>query len=754
MTTLKLFVMKIRLTTLSFLVCIISLSHLEVQGQNIAKEQKLLIYWDASFSSQNRNFEKEYNFLKAYFDEVSIASVEVIIYSDIVIEKKHFKISKGDETGLIEYFKEVNYDGYGVFPTVSTGEKPDRILLFSDGFQIPESARYTLLSPVYSINSSSHYSRANLHNISYYTGGYFINLDRVGPEHSLDSIKYNAYLDGPITDEKADIAIDKLIKGTVRNIYGPLPNAYIQVEGSTNGTTSDGNGNYELEVYSGDILQYSHVGFKTSNVEVSDKTTINVFLEEETQALDTVVINTIIEKESEETPVITLYGEKRREAVGYTVETYVKQERDMGQTDIGEFVAGKLRGVILEDGRLERARIRDYRTISTENYEATISKYALIVLDGVPLPRTRPGYEADYGFIDPNTIKDVTVLKGLAATNRFGSEGSRGVILFTTILADAKLPESQVSSTNKIPELKKYKGPLEVDRTWKTDSYRHVVFRDDMKPNYNHYLKGRKVYGDKLDFYIESANYFKQDGEVALSNRILSNIRERFPGNTTKLRGLALAYASIGAYQEAKDVYERIQEISPTELQNDLDVAIFNGRAGNANEAIYKFKELVGKNQLKYLPIRRNAIIQFKKMLANRDNSWNTRGLEKYLLIAPSMDLRIELNWSSYDARFKLNLVKPDRSLLFWSHSEENEIDMTDFLKDGILSKQLNFVTAEKGDWHFYLEDANSVVTSEPQYLLLDIYTDYGRDSEKKQSYFFTLTPEMNGKILTSVHID
>jgi tetratricopeptide (TPR) repeat protein len=716
------------------------------------KVTTITILWDASYSSKSRNFTKEFKFLESYLQYLSAAEVEILVYSNEVVKRNKFLLSNGVSDEIITYLRNVEYDGYGVLPGSEAYSQTDRILLFSDGMSIPKSAQYTLNAPLLAINSAKEYSAPRLHNMAYFSAGYFVDLNKIEVEEGMKLIRSNAMLSGAISEIKPRSNEPLEVKGVVRSNNEPLEGAFVQIENTPMVTATDANGNYSLETMAGDVLVFSYINKVTRKITVEENGIINVSLRSKTEELDEVIVTA--KATDEEEPVVTLYGNKRREEVGYSVETFKKRENDIGQSDISLLLGGKFRGVVLENGKLEKTLIRNSRTISTEVADSKFSRYALIVLDGTPLPRTRPGFTVDYSFIDPQTITSVTVLKGLAATNRFGSEGRNGVILLNSINADASMPDAP-KSTPKSPTLTKYDGIPKVDLNFQQGGYGARILDENGRPDYEKYLQLRNSIGSNIDFYIETAEGFFKASEDATANRILSNVLEKYPDDTSKLRALALAYSAHGNYKDALVIYRRIKELSPSELQNRLDVAISMGKAGMHNEAIRNFKKIVSRNELALQPIRNNSIIQFKKLLANRNQSWNTHGLDKNYLVPPSFDLRVELNWSGYDSRFKFNLVKPDRKQLFWAYSEEeNSIDVNESLINGVLSKQLNFVTAEKGTWYFYMDGMYSKDMEEPQYVLVEIYFNYGRINEQKHTQLIKLTSSYDGKIFAAIRVD
>src|SRR5690606_23466520 len=104
------------------------------------------------------------------------------------------------------------------------------------------------------------------------------------------------------------MAQNKTVSGSVTdaNDGTPLPGVSIVVQGTTNGTQTDFDGNYSLEVSVGDVLSFSYIGMKTQTVTIGSSNNVNISMEEDSSQLDEVVV--------------TALGIKREErALGYSV---------------------------------------------------------------------------------------------------------------------------------------------------------------------------------------------------------------------------------------------------------------------------------------------------------------------------------------------------------------------------------------------------------------------------------------------------
>lgn len=206
------------------------------------------------------------------------------------------------------------------------------------------------------------------------------------------------------------------VHGTVadKNLKDPIIGASIVLKGSSHGTITDIEGNFSLsEVPVDGVLVVSYVGYKTKEVKVAPgESRYNILLEEDTQALDEVVV--------------VGFGTQRKsnltDAVA-TVDTKVLESRPV--TNLGQSLQGTVPGLNLSVGGLGGqlgqtmdVNIRGTGTISTGSKAST-----LILIDGI---------EGNMNNLNPDDIESISVLKDAAASSVYGSRAAFGVILITT----------------------------------------------------------------------------------------------------------------------------------------------------------------------------------------------------------------------------------------------------------------------------------------------------------------------------------
>ena len=208
------------------------------------------------------------------------------------------------------------------------------------------------------------------------------------------------------------------VQGTVVDIENgePVIGASILEMGTTNGTITDFDGRFSLNVQPGAKLQFSYMGYKTQ--ELAAQSSMYVRMGEDSELLEEVVV--------------VGYGVvKKNDATG-SVTAIKPDEMNKGLvTNAQDMLAGKIAGVnIATDGGTPGGgatiRIRGGSSLNASNDP-------LIVIDGLAMDNaSMPGVSNPLSMVNPNDIETFTVLKDASATAIYGSRASNGVILITT----------------------------------------------------------------------------------------------------------------------------------------------------------------------------------------------------------------------------------------------------------------------------------------------------------------------------------
>lgn len=215
-----------------------------------------------------------------------------------------------------------------------------------------------------------------------------------------------------------------------------LPGVSVVVKNTTKGTTTDFDGNYNIEVSNaGSILQFSYLGFTTQEIAVKGQTVINVSLIEDVSKLDEVVV--------------TALGIKReRKSLGYAVQE-LKGEglTEARETNVANALSGKISGIQVIKG--SNGPASSSKIVLRGNSSLTGDNQPLIVVDGIPMDNFTGADNTDFfnpsqdmgnglGDLNPDDIESMSVLKGASAAALYGSRAGNGVILITTKTGKAR----------------------------------------------------------------------------------------------------------------------------------------------------------------------------------------------------------------------------------------------------------------------------------------------------------------------------
>ena len=198
------------------------------------------------------------------------------------------------------------------------------------------------------------------------------------------------------------------VSGTVSSEDGPLPGATVVVKGTSNGTTTDFDGNFSIEAGADDVLVVSFVGFATQEVAVGGQ--------------DQITVSLAADNELEEV-VVTGYGSQRSKEITSAVVKVDQEEFNRGTiNNANQLLQGKVAGLSIYNrgGNPNSAGVVRLRGISTVGANVQ----PLVVVDGI--------IGASLDNVDPADIETINVLKDGSAAAIYGSRGSAGVILVTT----------------------------------------------------------------------------------------------------------------------------------------------------------------------------------------------------------------------------------------------------------------------------------------------------------------------------------
>lgn len=215
------------------------------------------------------------------------------------------------------------------------------------------------------------------------------------------------------------LAQEITVLGTVKDATGPLPGVSVIVKGTSNGASTDFDGNYSLSnVPTNATLLFSYVGFIKQEIPLNGRSSIDVVLVEDLQALDEVVV--------------VGYGSMQRSNVtGSIVTVDVEELQKVPLPNPIEALRGRVAGLQVTRGSGQPGagvtfKIRGTNSLGAVSGDIDGNNQPILVIDGVPIPG------GNLNEINPSDIESINVLKDAAAAAIYGSQGANGAILITT----------------------------------------------------------------------------------------------------------------------------------------------------------------------------------------------------------------------------------------------------------------------------------------------------------------------------------
>lgn len=286
------------------------------------------------------------------------------------------------------------------------------------------------------------------------------------------------------SEQVAAVQQTRQATGHVTDSQGPLIGATVMEKGTNNGTVTDFDGNFTLNVKPGATLIISYVGYESQEVKAGDNVRVN--LKE-----DGHVVNEV---------VVIGYGTQRREAVTGSVANIGGEKlNQIAASNAAEALQGRVAGVLMtqtssKPGAEMQIRIRGQRSLSASNDP-------LIVLDGIP-------FMGQLSDINPADIKSMDILKDASATAIYGSRGANGVIIITTVKGSQGTP-AKVTYNGYVSFKKPFKkypmmdGPTYSKFRKYANMYKNSVNEDD------------NINTDWQDLYYKTGVGYSHDVSVA-----------------------------------------------------------------------------------------------------------------------------------------------------------------------------------------------------------------------------------------------
>lgn len=547
-------------------------------------------------------------------------------------------------------------------------------------------------------------------------------------------------------------------KSNFNKIYGyvtsnsiPLKNVNVSVQGKNRRVITDEKGYYYIEASEKEVIHFSFVGKKTVEVIVEDITQfLNIKMIDDVNTLDEVLVQTnnrekrSVKNEPKLSKLKTAYGEIDLRSSPFASKIVKGEDLNTGAIDLIEAIRGRIPiygisyqgsdpvGNEGETVGYGKKRVRILPRVYTMFNEG--SGLAIWDVDGFV-------YE-EPPHVDLNDIAYVAVLRSVAARTKYGTRGAGGVLVVVTKSSMAHKTLKTKLGTNEnqyqndaFPYIEKKSNAIDV-----------IIEKSNSITNekklYETYKTLSEAYQDSPDFYLDVANYFKQERENnKLSLLVLSDMEKMFNKNAEALKALAYTYQELGEQEKAIKIYNKIIHLRPSYAQSFRDLAnayLEDEQYQNAWDMYMRYLrrgfkleekgiEQVVYNEMKYLYTQKKDIAKIKEIFKINKEETETS------------DIRVVFEWNTSEAEFLLEFVDPQLNSFVYEHSwAKNSDRISDGKLKGYSSNEFFIYDLNRGEWLInitYLGNKKYV----PTYVKATVYENWGRENQTSYIKLFKL---------------
>ena len=528
---------------------------------------------------------------------------------------------------------------------------------------------------------------------------------------------------------------DNFIFGKVFSVKGPIQGASIKVKNSLIEAKSDFEGFFKIKADVNDVIVINFLGMTEKQMLIENLDDKYILLKTDAQILDQVTITGTTELSDE---VDTGYGKRKKKSIGFSTSTITSDDISPGAVSIVDAIRGKFTNVQVaynQDGAATGNKTQIYvrgGSLSINNSAAAIFDIEGLIYNEVP------------DFIDPQQIESITLLRSLAATNRYGSQGRGGVFLVKMKSLSRKAQRLLDNLKVKGNDYKEQTPSIIFDslKPYYINDYSSTKSLDEAK---NQFLRlSNEIYKLSVTFYIESFNYFKNiDRDFAVS--ILKSIAKKAKDNPKALKTIAYHLEKIGDFQNAKTIYQRLLLIRPLDEQSYRDLVLIY-KENQDYELAASLYNLMLNNKIKNVNmlglqetvVNEAAHLYWTKFDKLSQTDFPLKTLKTYIPKNDwrkfGFDYRIIFDWNDPAVEFNVQFVDPKNKYYNWSHTILDDRDLLeDELNYGYNTEEFIIEKSDRGKWIINIENYSIQDNSNPTYIKYTVYKNYGRPNEIKK---------------------
>lgn len=717
------------------------------------------ILWDISASGEKRDIKKEKQLLEKYLTAVGSSKLSLITFNVFANTKEDFT---GAEA-LLKRIDELRYDGGTQFGAVDLSQYSfDEILLFSDGLATFGKKEINFSSaPVIAVNSSSSADFSHLKFIARQSHGKFIDLSKLDEVTALKEMTSETLQVVRADFDPAEIEDLVLPVSPVQSsgisVAGQLKAASATVKLSL-GYGTEVTESKTITIIKSDSSDYDAVKRIWATMKIAE---LDLQFERNKEA---------ITKLGKEFSVVT---QNTSLIVLDRVEDYVEHEITPPAELQKEYFAllktkkaeeGNQKQMAMDDALAAMTELKEWYTRKNQPVQkpappedvitstvpfTNASDSTAVLANSLPNPSdsgragvqagqfTAPTIQHDANAVYLATTDSLSVTAGVGAYSTTASTANGSTFYWGTSDADGVADQLDAEEkSNKAEEVK-----IEI-KEWMPDE----LYLNDLKNTPNAQLKEKyfelkKKFAEEPSFFIDVARFFISKKEKQFGLQVLSNVAEMKLENAELIRNLANQLLEAGETELALETFKDAMKMREEDPQSYRDLALAYNEAGEYDKAVeLLYKVITGYWDARFGEIKAIAINEMNAIISAHKGAVNTAGIDSRLIYAMPVDVRIVIGWSSDNTDIDLWVTDPNTEKCDYSHNAtviggklSHDVTQGFGPEEFCLRKAIN----GKYKIEVNLFGSTQQTISGPMAIKADLYTNYGRSNQKKETINF-----------------
>lgn len=708
-----------------------------VKEKQIAKKnvKNLGVLWDVSDSASSRDLERELALLKKYLKSKVNDKIEVVLFSNDIVDSKVFSASSEKE--IEQFIKSAKYDGATSYEYLNFEKGSiswNEVLLFSDGLvnwgqrKINNSK---VSVPLSAISSSISADYNYLKQLARLYNGTYINLLEENDEDAINLLKTQSL-------RLLKVEYDK---NNIQEVY-PLPGTEIHGNFSLSGILKKKTGNIKLSFGYGN--------------EVTQEVTVKIEND----------WKNVIWNESSDKYIARLWAKKKIDELSF--------EYEKNKSKIIE-LAKKFRIVTKDTSLIVLETAWDYAKYGITPPDELLKEYQSIAINNSQIKEiqkegisdsvirnfknfkewwnTKPGE-----FLKKSKEKGATVFYDVPEVvereMRFAEPMDDAEVAVNSVATRREVATSRAATNSvmkKADTSSESKSPVINVVPWNPDAdYISKLKRVSAEKMYDKYLEIKAEYHDSPTFYMDVADYFWEEDLHFEALRIVSNLAEMNLENTDVLRALGNKLVQWGQSKVSNKNFNRakLNKLSIEVFKNLTllkaeiplfyrDLGLAYARAGEyqlACDSLYQIA--IGKWNSKYEEIQQIAINDMNAIIDSHKKAVDTSKYDKRILENFPMDIRVVLTWNTDDCDIDLWVTDPDKEKCYYGHklTQMGGHNSRDFTQ-GYGPEEFCLKNAKKGEYKIQADyyGTRSQKILQPVVVQAEVYTNFGKENQSCQ---------------------